>query len=78
MAVVFPVPGRACRSLAVSPETARKIALYLKYIAFVLEREAGVLPKIECGYCQSTEPCFNGKTTAGHPCQHPNFKGPTE
>lgn len=69
-----------------SPKSLRKVALYLEYIAFVLRRDADAMdPKNECekecekecGYCQSKEPCFDGKTMAGYPCQHPDHKEPT-
>jgi hypothetical protein len=29
--------------------------------------------KRRCAYCQSRNPCFDGKTLAGLPCQHPDF-----
>lgn len=59
-----------------SPKMLRKIALYLEYIAFVIRREADAAEKkkaVKCGYCQSEEPCFDGKSMAGFPCQHPEM-----
>lgn len=28
----------------------------------------------KCSYCQSTEPCYDGFTLGGYPCQHPDVK----
>jgi hypothetical protein len=31
-------------------------------------------PKGKCPYCQSEEPCFNGKSALGVQCQHPEYR----
>lgn len=32
-----------------------------------------IADEIECGHCDSREPCFDGSSMAGYPCQHPTL-----